>query len=80
MVRGQERVGTSCADCPNYSGAFSIEKVPAGDYTIEAWHPHFGLKTAKAKVEDGKTVEVNFTYDGTEPEPVENKDEMKDLF
>jgi hypothetical protein len=21
----QERVGTSCADCPNYSGAFSIE-------------------------------------------------------
>ena len=22
---GQERVGTSCADCPNYSGAFSIE-------------------------------------------------------
>src|SRR2546423_7506396 len=25
MVRGQERVGTSCADCPNYSGAFSIE-------------------------------------------------------
>jgi hypothetical protein len=23
----QERVGTSCADCPNYSGAFSIENV-----------------------------------------------------
>ena len=25
----QERVGTSCADCPNYSGAFSIEN-PTG--------------------------------------------------
>ena len=25
VVGGQERVGTSCADCPNYSGAFSIE-------------------------------------------------------
>jgi hypothetical protein len=25
IARGQERVGTSCADCPNYSGAFSIE-------------------------------------------------------
>jgi hypothetical protein len=25
IVRAQERVGTSCADCPNYSGAFSIE-------------------------------------------------------
>jgi hypothetical protein len=25
IAGGQERVGTSCADCPNYSGAFSIE-------------------------------------------------------
>ena len=24
-IRSQERIGTSCADCPNYSGAFSIE-------------------------------------------------------
>ena len=29
---------------------------------------------------DGKPVEVNFTYDGTEAEPLENKDELKDLF
>ena len=61
-------------------GTFAIEKVPAGEYTIEAWHSHYGLKTAKVKVEDGKTVEANFTYDGTEAEPAENKDEMKDLF
>lgn len=25
VAGGQERVGTSCADCPNYSGAFSVE-------------------------------------------------------
>ena len=25
IARSEERVGTSCADCPNYSGAFSIE-------------------------------------------------------
>jgi len=25
IAQSQERVGTSCADCPNYSGAFSIE-------------------------------------------------------
>jgi hypothetical protein len=25
IARSQEHVGTSCADCPNYSGAFSIE-------------------------------------------------------
>ena len=29
ITRAQERVGTSCADCPNYSGAFSIEN-PTG--------------------------------------------------
>jgi plastocyanin len=61
-------------------GSFTIEKVPAGEYTVEAWHPHYGLKTGKVKVEDGKAAEVNFSYDGTEAEPVENKDEMKDLF
>jgi plastocyanin len=61
-------------------GTFTIEKVPAGDYTIEAWHSHYGLKTAKLKVEDGKPAEVSFTYDGTEAEPAENKDELKDLF
>jgi plastocyanin len=61
-------------------GTFTIDKVPAGDFTLEAWHPHYGLKTAKVKVEDGKAAEVTFTYDGTEPEPNENKDELKDLF
>lgn len=25
FARTEERVGTSCADCPNYTGAFSIE-------------------------------------------------------
>ncbi len=61
-------------------GSFNIEKVPAGKFTIEAWHPHYGLKTAQVEVADGKPVEVNFSYDGTEAEPIENKDELKDLF
>jgi plastocyanin len=61
-------------------GTYSIPKVPAGEYAIEAWHSEFGLKTAKVKVEDGKTVEVDFSYDGTEKEPPENVGEMKDLF
>ncbi len=61
-------------------GAYSIAKVPAGDYTLEAWHATYGLKTAKIKVADGGTVEQAFAYDGTEKEPDENKDEMKDLF
>jgi plastocyanin len=62
-------------------GTFSIAKVPAGDFTVEAWHPHYGLKTAKVHVDDGKSVDVPpFSFDGTEAEPTENKDEMKDLF
>jgi plastocyanin len=61
-------------------GTFTIDKVPAGKFTIEAWHATYGLKTATVEVADGKPAEVNFTYDGTEAEPIENKDEMKDLF
>jgi plastocyanin len=62
-------------------GTFAIPNVPAGDYTIEAWHSHYGLKTAKIHVDDGKSVDLPaFSYDGTEAEPAENKDELKDLF
>lgn len=61
-------------------GTFAIEKVPAGKYDIEAWHPHYGMKKATVEVADGKNAEVTFAYDGTEKEPDENKDEMKDLF
>lgn len=61
-------------------GTFAINKIPAGKYDIEAWHPHYGLKKATVDVADGKTAEVTFAYDGTEKEPDENKDEMKDLF
>jgi plastocyanin len=61
-------------------GTFEIDKVPAGDYDMEAWHSEFGLKKGHVKVEDGKTAEIKFTYDGKEPEPAENKDELKGLF
>ncbi|MEP7122058.1 MAG: carboxypeptidase regulatory-like domain-containing protein [Byssovorax sp.] len=61
-------------------GSFTIDKVPAGKYDIEAWHPHYGLKKATVEVADGKSADVTFAYDGTEKEPDENKDEMKDLF
>ncbi|HVY45722.1 MAG TPA: carboxypeptidase regulatory-like domain-containing protein [Minicystis sp.] len=61
-------------------GTFTIEKVPAGDYDVEAWHTQYGLKKGHVKVEDGKTAEVKFTYDGTEAEPAENKDELKGLW
>jgi plastocyanin len=62
-------------------GSFSIDKVPDGKYDIEAWHPHYGLKKATVEVTGGKPAgDVTFSYDGTEKEPDENKDELKDLF
>jgi plastocyanin len=61
-------------------GSFTISKLPAGKYKLEAWHTRFGLKTAEVEVADGKEATATFTYDGTEAEPTENKDELKDLF
>ena len=61
-------------------GTYSIDKVPAGDYTIEAWHSHYGLKTAKVHVDDGKPAMADFTYDAADKEPDQNKDELKDMF
>ncbi|KYF67824.1 carboxypeptidase regulatory-like domain-containing protein [Sorangium cellulosum] len=61
-------------------GAFTIEKVPAGKYKLEAWHPRYGLKTAEVSVADDRPAQVTFSYAGTEPEPAENKDELKGLW
>ncbi len=40
----------------------TLGNVPAGEYTLEAWHEKYGTVTQKVTVEDGKTVEVNFTF------------------
>jgi plastocyanin len=47
-------------------GSFKLDKVPAGKYTLEAWHSRYGLKTVTVTVEPNKTAEVKFSYDGTE--------------
>ena len=61
-------------------GAFAIKNVPAGKYELEAWHSRFGVKKANIEVADGKKAEVTFTYEGNEPEPIENTGELKDLW
>jgi plastocyanin len=61
-------------------GAFRIEKVPAGTYKVEAWHTQYGLKTLEAVVGDGQAVELSIKYDGTEPQPADNRDELKELW
>jgi plastocyanin len=47
-------------------GSFKIEGVPAGKYTLEAWHEHYGVKTAEVEVADKGSAEATFAYDGTE--------------
>jgi plastocyanin len=61
-------------------GTFTIPKVPAGKYTVEAWHAHYGMKKAEVTVADDKPGELTISYDGTEAEPDWNKDELKGLW
>ena len=51
------------------NGNFKIDKVPSGDYTVEAWHSEFGLKSATLKVEASKSVDPKFEYKGDEKKP-----------
>jgi plastocyanin len=43
-------------------GTFTISDVPAGTYTLEAWHEKLGTQTQQVTVEDGGSSEVVFTY------------------
>jgi hypothetical protein len=43
-------------------GSFKITGVPAGSYTVEAWHERFGAKTAQITVAD-KPAEASFQFE-----------------
>jgi len=44
------------------AGKFSIPNLPAGQYTIEAWHEKFGAQTQSVTVGTTPTQELNFTF------------------
>ena len=46
------------------NGSFSIPDVPAGSYTMTAWHEEYGTMTASVTVTAGGTAEVSFDYNG----------------
>ena len=43
-------------------GRFELKGVPAGTYTIEAWHEKLGVQTQKVTLADKQTAEVTFTF------------------
>jgi plastocyanin len=43
-------------------GTFSIANVPAGTYTIEAWHEKMGTQTASVTVAEGATATADFKF------------------
>jgi len=47
-------------------GAFTLSALPAGTYTLEAWHETLGTKTAEVTVKDGETAEASFEFAGTD--------------
>jgi plastocyanin len=62
-------------------GSFKIEKVPAGKYTVEAWHTQYGLvKQDNIEVKDGGEATANFEFKDSMSPPDWNKGEMDGLF
>jgi len=45
-------------------GSFSIKNLPAGTYTIEAWHEKLGTQTQTVTVGAGETKTADFTFSG----------------
>ena len=43
-------------------GSFTLKGLPAGDYTIEAWHEKYGTRSATVKVDASGKATVDFSY------------------
>ena len=44
------------------NGAFKLENVPPGTYTLTAWHETYGTMTQKITVAEGKPAEADFSF------------------
>ncbi len=43
-------------------GRFSLKNLPAGTYTIEAWHEKYGTQTQSVTVADGEAKSLSFSF------------------
>jgi hypothetical protein len=46
-------------------GSFKISGLPAGEYTVAAWHEKLGELTQKIQVKDGGNSDAAFAFDGS---------------
>ena len=46
-------------------GTFAMDRLPPGDYVLEAWHEEYGTATQSVTVEQGGVVSVTFEFDET---------------
>lgn len=44
------------------AGTFDLKGLPAGKYTLEAWHEHCGSQTQEVTVTEGGTATANFAF------------------
>ena len=48
-------------------GAFELKNLPAGTYTIEAWHEKLGTQTQSVTLAEKETKNISFTFKATTP-------------
>jgi hypothetical protein len=46
----------------NEKGAFEMADLPAGEYTLKAWHEGFGMQEKKISVQSGKSMEIEIAF------------------
>ncbi len=61
-------------------GAFELTGVPAGTYTVEAWHTQYGKVEASVTVSPGVDAIANFQFDASMSAPAWNSGELQGLF
>jgi hypothetical protein len=43
-------------------GAFTLDRLPPGTYTVEAWHERYGAQTQTVEVVQGQPAQVTFEF------------------
>jgi plastocyanin len=45
-------------------GRFVIDGIPAGSYTVKAWHSTLGVQETSVEIESGSSAEIEFAFQG----------------